>query len=98
MDQKTVWWMVLLGIVRHVLSIIGAWLVSRGLIDGDTHDRLMSEGAVQVAGWTLMALPLVWSVAQKLQAVRWIREALRIESRQALIADVPASAGAKVTL
>jgi hypothetical protein len=98
MQDKTVWWMILFGIVRHALGVIGAWLASRGLIDADTQDRLLSEGATQIVGWLLMLLPVLWSVAQKLQVTAWIRAALHIPSHAALLADVPEAAGSKVPL
>lgn len=70
--MKPVWWMILWGVVRHALTIAGAWLVSRGLIDADTQARLVSEGAAQIVGWALMLGPIAWSVAQKTQVWGWV--------------------------
>jgi len=78
MEGKTVWWMVLWGVVRHVLAIGGAWLASRGLIDEDTHTRLVAEGATQIVGWLLMLLPIAWSVLQKKQAWGWVKKAFHM--------------------
>lgn len=92
-EKKPIVWMILFGVSRHLLTIIGTWMVSRGLIDADTHERLVSEGAVQLAGIVLMALPVAWSVLQKVQVVSWLRTALHLTSSTP-IGEIPkASAG-----
>lgn len=91
-DRKPIVWMLLFGIIRHVLGIAGAWLASRGLIDADTHERLLSEGASQLVGYVLMALPIAWSIAQKLQVVRWLQTALHLDGSRKSLAEVPSAA------
>jgi len=88
-EKKPLIWMILFGVSRHVLGIAGAWLASRGLIDEDTHQRILSEGASQLVGYLLMLAPIAWSVAQKLQVVGWIRKALHMNA-SASLADVKA--------
>lgn len=90
-DKKPIYWMVLFGIVRHLLGIAGGWLVAKGLIDTDTHDRLMSEGVTQVVGYLLMLVPIVWSVLQKKQVGQWLRTALHMPP-QATVGEIPAEA------
>lgn len=86
-DKRPIYWMILFGVTRHALTVAGTWLVSRGLIDADTHQRLISEGATQLVGYLLMLAPVAWSVAQKYQIANWLRTALHLPGT-ATIADV----------
>lgn len=88
-EKKPIVWMILFGVSRHLLGIAGAWLASRGLIDDDTHQRLMSEGASQLVGYALMLLPILWSVAQKFQMISWLRTAFHMNASTSSFADIP---------
>lgn len=87
-SKKTVWWMILFGIVRHVLTIGGAWLVARGLIDEHTRARIVSEGVTDTVGWLLIAGAFAWSWLQKQQAWEWVRTALHLPNSTP-VSDVP---------
>lgn len=78
--RHPVWWMILFGFVRHGLSILGTYLVTRGIIDSTTQERLVSEGATQVVGWIIIVIPFVWSWLQKRQAWGWVKTALHLTS------------------
>lgn len=90
-EKKPIVWMVILGVVRHVLSIAGTWMVSRGLIDADTHQRIMNEGAVQLVGYVLMLAPIAWSVMQKYQVWGWVKTALHLDERRMTVGAIPAA-------
>ena len=88
-EKKPVFWMVLFGVIRHALSVVGTWLVARGLIDADTHERLLSEGTTQVLGYVLMLAPFIWSAAQKWQVWGWVKTALHLDPRSTSPGTVP---------
>lgn len=79
-EKKPILWMILFGISRHLLSIAGAWLASRGLIDAETHERILSEGASQLVGYIMMLVPIIWSVMQKFQVIARIKAALHLDA------------------
>lgn len=91
-SRKPIYWMVLFGVVRHLLGLAGAWLLTRGLIDADTHQRMISEGASDVVGWLLVLAPVAWSVLQKFQVWRFIVTALHLSPRTSTASEVPAQA------
>jgi hypothetical protein len=75
-EKKPLYWMILFGIVRAALVALGTWLSTHGLIDADTHQRLISEGASQLVGYVLVAIPVIWSVLQKTQVYAWVKAAI----------------------
>lgn len=87
--MKTTWWyMVLFAIVRHILGFVGTWLIARGVIDADTHMRLLSEGASDIVGWSIIAAVIAWSIVQKTQAWQRILAALHINPKAGVTDDV----------
>jgi hypothetical protein len=91
-EKKPIIWMVLFGIARHVLGIVGTWLATRGLIDADTHARIVSEGATELVGYLLMLVPIVWSVMQKLQVMKWLKTALHLDDDTTTVNEIPTKA------
>lgn len=87
--KKPLIFMILFGIVRHVMFGVGMYLENRGLISPDTKDRMMSEGTATVVGYVLMIIPIAWSIAQKTQVWTWVRTALKINSSTIVPSDVP---------
>jgi len=81
-EKKPIYWMVLFGVCRWALGLIGMWLKTRGLIDDDTHRRMVSEGATDAAAYLLMLAPLVWTIAQKWQVIGWLKTALHMNAAQ----------------
>lgn len=79
-NQKPLYYMILFGVVRHVIGFIGVWMIEHKWIDTAIHERLMSEGVTQVVGYTLMAIPLIWSILQKTQVWGWVKKALHLPS------------------
>ncbi len=97
-SKDSVWWyMVLFGVIRHVMGLVGMWLHTRGLIDADTHKKVVDDGTTQVVAYILMAAPFIWSILQKSQVIAWVKKALHLTAattpREALKAapgpDVP---------
>lgn len=80
------WKLILSGVVRWVLTILGTWLVAKGLIDEDTKQALLSEGVSDVVGYVLMFLALVWSAFEKQKFVEWLRRALHLDPKPEVIA------------
>lgn len=54
------WLMYIAPIIRHFASMLGTWLVTKGLID--------SNGADQIVGGLMAAAALVWSLYSKRKA------------------------------
>lgn len=90
-DKKTVFWMILFGVVRSLLLWFGGKLQGWGVIDSETYGQLITEGTAQVVSYILLAGPIVWSVAQKLQVVEWLKTAFGMPSSSS-IAEIPQNA------
>jgi hypothetical protein len=88
-SKKPIVWMILFGVVRHVFAYFGQWLETHGMIDPDTHQRLLSEGVTDTVGWLLVIAPVLWSVAQKLQAWEWVKTALHLKSDVTPVTEIP---------
>ena len=67
--------LILLGMIRHGLGLLGLWMVEHGWIDQPLVDRLMADGPAQVLGALLIALSILWSVIQKTNFWHWFEEA-----------------------
>lgn len=81
MRNKTWWYMVLWGIVRAVLAFVGGRLSDKGLIDAETHQRLLSEGVTDVVGWLILFIVMFWTVFQKSQVFQRILTAIHLQPR-----------------
>jgi hypothetical protein len=79
-DKKPLVYMILWGVVRHGLALAGMWLESHGLIDSQTHQRLLSEGVTEFVGYALMFASVAWSVLQKTQVWEWVKKSLHLPS------------------
>lgn len=45
-----------LGLIRHILTFAGGWMVSRGYVDADTMTQVVGAGATLIgAAWSLMS-------------------------------------------
>lgn len=53
----TINWEMIAGLVRHLLTFGGGWLVTKGLVDEGTMNELV--------GGLMTVIGIVWSVAQK---------------------------------
>lgn len=83
--------MILLGIVRHLLSMAGTALVAHGMMTPDVHERLVGSGAEELAGAIISAVPFVWSALQKSQMKQWLITALKLNPATPL-AQIPTAA------
>lgn len=81
-ERRPLFWMILFGIVRHLLTVVGTYLLAHGLIDADTHARILGEGATKIVGWILLMIPFAWSWLQKSQVWGWVKTALHMRSTQ----------------
>lgn len=90
-EKKPIIWMILFGVIRALLAWFGGKLQGWGVIDAETHNRLLTEGTAQVVSYLLLAAPIIWSVLQKLQVWGWVKTALHLTSRTSA-AEVPAIA------
>ena len=97
-NDKAVWWMILFGIIRHLLTALGTYLVARGIIDSSTHERLVGEGTTEVVGWIIIIVPFVWSWLQKKHAWGWVKTALHLSSTTPAAAVVTASPGPDIPI
>jgi hypothetical protein len=77
-DTKPLVWMIVFGVVRTVIAWVGGWMQNHGIIDPETHQRLLSEGVSQLVSWLFLAIPLVWTILQKTQVWGWVRTALHL--------------------
>lgn len=91
-SKKPVVWMIVFGIVRHILFGIGVWLKARGLIDEETHQRMIGELVTDIVAWLFIMFPLLWSAAQKWQVFGWLRTKasaiLRVQTATQLLSSV----------
>lgn len=54
------WLMYIAPVIRHLASMLGTWLVAKGLVD--------SNGADQIVGGLMATAALVWSLYSKRKA------------------------------
>lgn len=55
-------------IFRWALTIVFTWLVSKGVLAADEAEGFVNGFAVELVGWVVVALPLLWSFWQKFRA------------------------------
>lgn len=67
MDKtKTVWGALAGSFIRALLTVIGAFLMRKGLIDQALLDRLLTEGTAELLGFALVGAMLLWSMRDKI--------------------------------
>ncbi len=69
---------VLGGLIRALVAWVGGWLFGHGLIDADTHERLLSEGMTDILGAALFLIAFGWSWLNKTKFVAKIKAALHL--------------------
>lgn len=55
-----IWKELLLSSVRFLLGILAGWLLHKNIISADLADRLLNQGAQDIAGWLVMGGGLLW--------------------------------------
>ena len=69
--DNSVWAGIIRGWLRHILGIVGAYLVSKSYIDEQTHNDLLSKGTEQILGIVLGLIAVGWS--SKSQIWEWVK-------------------------
>lgn len=73
------WWkLVLVGFVRHIIGIIGAWLVAHDFLPADVIGKWSEEAVGEIVGWILIVAALALSAFDKKKVLDWLRRALRL--------------------
>lgn len=72
------WKLVLLGFVRHIVGIFGAWLIAHNIIDEATYKGWAESATASLVGYILVGLAFVWSALDKKKVIEWLRKALRM--------------------
>lgn len=94
-SKKPIFIMVLLGMARHGLVIVGMWLKARGWIDEATHAQLTSPStAMQLVSWALIVAPIAWSAAQKWQVWGWLKTKVHLPAAAVTVPQKIAAANA----
>lgn len=65
-------------IFRWALTIVFTWLVSKGVIAAADADKFIGGFAAELVGYVVVALPLLWSFWQKIQARLHAKAALAV--------------------
>lgn len=65
-------------IFRWALTIVFTWLVSKGVLAADEAEGFVNGFAVELVGWVVVALPLLWSFWQKIQARLHAKASLQV--------------------
>lgn len=79
-EKKPIYWMILFGIVRTFLARYSGeieWLVGH-----DTFTWLVAHGIDSIVSWLIFAIPVAWTILQKMQVVGWLKTALHMNASQ----------------
>lgn len=84
-ETKVALMMILWGVVRAFLSWAGGWLNGHGVIDDGVLAYLLKNETVKnITASLLTLLPVLWTMAQKLQVVGWLKTKLHANSVSSL--------------
>ena len=85
------WKDILAGFIRHGLTILGAWMVTRGFVDEALSERLVGESST-IAAWVVNGLilmgPFFLSLANKVRARIMLKLALAGEEDEATVTRI----------